>query len=71
MQGWVPLFGFSAIAVTTVSVFMMVAEGRVLSQALICSSITLGLASMNILTFIGRGMSRARLMLMSLADCAA
>ena len=36
--------GFSAIAVTTVSVFMMVAELRWSSQALICSSIVLGLA---------------------------
>jgi hypothetical protein len=47
--------GFSAIAVTTVSVFMMVAELRWSSQALICSSIVLGLAPINILTFIGRG----------------
>ena len=57
MHGWVPSVGFSAIAVTTVSVFMMVAELRKSSQALICSSIMLGSASINILTFIGRGIS--------------
>jgi hypothetical protein len=55
MQGWVPSFGFSATAVTTVSVFMMLAEPKRPSQALICSSMALALASIKILTFIGLG----------------
>jgi hypothetical protein len=57
MHGNVPSVGFPAIAVITVSDFMMVAELRLSSQALICSSTMLGLASINILTFIGRGIS--------------
>jgi hypothetical protein len=55
MQGWVPSFGFSATAVTTVSIFMMLAEPNWSSQALICSSMELALASIKILTFIGLG----------------
>jgi hypothetical protein len=55
MQGEVPSFGFSATAVTTVSIFMMLAEPKPSSQALICPSIALALASMKILTFIGLG----------------
>jgi len=57
MHGKVPSVGFCVIAVTTVSDFMMVAELRFSSQALICSSTMLGFASINILTLIGRGIS--------------
>ena len=42
--------GFPAIAVITVSDFMMVAELRLSSQTLICSSTVLGLASTEIST---------------------
>jgi len=55
MQGEVPAFGFSATAVTTVSIFMMLAEPKWSSQALICPSMALALASIKILTFIGLG----------------
>jgi len=60
MQGQVPSLGFSAIAVTTVSIFMIVAEPKESSQALICSSITLGFPSIKTLTFIGLGILLAR-----------
>jgi hypothetical protein len=52
MQGSVPSLGFPA---TTVSILMMVAEPRLSSQALICSSIALALLLVKILTFIGLG----------------
>jgi hypothetical protein len=47
--------GFSATAVTTVCIFMMAAEPKPSSQALICPSTALALVSMKILTFIGLG----------------
>src|SRR6266481_1217048 len=60
MQGCVASsFGFSATAVTTVSILMMLAEPRLPSHALICSSITLALASIKILTFSGFGIFAA------------
>jgi hypothetical protein len=55
MQGSVPSLGFPAAAATTVSILMMVAEPRLSSQALICSSIALALLLVKILTFIGLG----------------
>ena len=47
-------------AITTVSIFMMLAEPKLSSQALICPSIALALASMKILTFIGLGILLTR-----------